>query len=136
MLQAACEALESEGIALVAAAPIIRTAAVGPAGRGFANSAVLAESTHDPAAMLALLKRIERRFGRRPGRRWGPRVIDLDIIFWSGGLWTSDGLAIPHPGFRERRFVLDPLLALVPDWRDPVTGLSVRHLHARLTRPR
>lgn len=136
VLVAACEALESEGVSLRDTAPVIRTNAIGPAGRGFANSAILAESAHDPADMLAILKRIERAFGRRPGRRWGPRVLDLDIILWSGGLWASDGLAIPHPGFRERRFVLDPLLTLVPDWRDPVTGLTVRHLHARLARRR
>lgn len=136
VLEAACEALESKGVTLIAAAPVISTAAVGPAGRGFANSAIVAESDRDPPAMLALLKEIERLFGRRRGRRWGPRVIDLDIILWSEGIWAGAGVTVPHPGFRTRRFVLDPLVAIVPEWRDPVSGHAIRHLHARLARRR
>ena len=81
---------------------------------------------------MARLKAIERSFGRRPGRRWGARVIDLDIILWSGGVYAGAALTIPHPAFRARRFVLDPLATLVPRWRDPVTGLTVRQLAARV----
>jgi 2-amino-4-hydroxy-6-hydroxymethyldihydropteridine diphosphokinase len=61
-------------------------------------------------------------------------VIDLDIVLWSGGVWGDDRLTIPHPAFRSRRFVLDPLGEIVPDWRDPLTQLTVRQLAARLTR--
>ncbi|RYD41366.1 MAG: 2-amino-4-hydroxy-6-hydroxymethyldihydropteridine diphosphokinase, partial [Verrucomicrobiaceae bacterium] len=61
-------------------------------------------------------------------------VLDLDIVLWSGGIWVSPGLAIPHPAFRERGFVLSPAMDVAADWRDPVTGLKVRHLFARLTR--
>uniref|UniRef100_UPI0015771B8A 2-amino-4-hydroxy-6- hydroxymethyldihydropteridine diphosphokinase n=1 Tax=Sphingomonas bacterium TaxID=1895847 RepID=UPI0015771B8A len=77
-----------------------------------------------------------RAFGRRRGRRWGARVLDLDIVLWSGGSWRSPGLTIPHPAFRDRRFVLDPMVALAPRWRDPVTGLTIRQLAAQLTRRR
>jgi len=84
--------------------------------------------------MLARLKAIERAFGRRPGRRWGDRVLDLDIIGWSGGIWASRGLSIPHAAFRERGFVLGPLVEIAPTWRDPVTWLTVRQLLARLDR--
>jgi 2-amino-4-hydroxy-6-hydroxymethyldihydropteridine diphosphokinase len=112
------------------------TAAVGPAGRGFANAAGLIESALDPPALLAMLKRIERDFGRRGGRRWGPRVLDLDIILWSEGSWAEDGLVIPHPEFRRRAFVLEPLAEFVPGWRDPVTGATVRQLLHRLRGPR
>jgi 2-amino-4-hydroxy-6-hydroxymethyldihydropteridine diphosphokinase len=63
-------------------------------------------------------------------------VIDLDIILWSGGAWGEKGLTVPHAAFRERDFVLRPLLAIVPAWRDPVSGLSVRQLAARLGRRR
>ncbi|HEX8258322.1 MAG TPA: 2-amino-4-hydroxy-6-hydroxymethyldihydropteridine diphosphokinase [Allosphingosinicella sp.] len=111
------------------------TPALGPAGRGFANAAAILDSSLDPPALLALLKRIERGFGRRPGRRWGPRVIDLDIILWSEGAYAGPGLIVPHPEFRRRFFVLDPLAELVPLWRDPLTGLTVRQLRARLARP-
>jgi 2-amino-4-hydroxy-6-hydroxymethyldihydropteridine diphosphokinase len=112
------------------------TTAVGPAGRGFANAAALVESDLDPPALLSMLKRIERDFGRRGGRRWGPRVLDLDIILWSGGSWAEAGLIVPHPEFRRRAFVLDPLAELVPGWRDPVTGATVRQLLHRLRRRR
>ncbi|HYE29426.1 MAG TPA: 2-amino-4-hydroxy-6-hydroxymethyldihydropteridine diphosphokinase [Allosphingosinicella sp.] len=110
------------------------TPALGPAGRGFANAVALVESELDPPALLAVLKRVERDFGRRGGRRWGPRVLDLDIILWSEGPWAGGGLVIPHPEFRRRRFVLEPLAELVPGLRDPVTGATVRQLLHRLRR--
>jgi 2-amino-4-hydroxy-6-hydroxymethyldihydropteridine diphosphokinase len=83
--------------------------------------------------MLSALKRIERDFGRRSGRRWGPRVLDLDIILWSGGEHRSRRLQIPHPALAERSFVLEPLAAVAPDWRisGPLTAL---HLARRLAR--
>jgi 2-amino-4-hydroxy-6-hydroxymethyldihydropteridine diphosphokinase len=110
------------------------TPALGPAGRGFANAAALVESELDPPALLAELKRVERDFGRRGGRRWGPRVLDLDIILWSGGPWAAGGLLVPHPEFRRRRFVLEPLAEIAPLWRDPITGATVRQLLHRLGR--
>ena len=119
---------------VIAASPIIATAPLGPSSRRFANAAALVESGEHPRDLLDRLQAIEADFGRRPGRRWGERVIDLDIVLWSGGVWADDRLTIPHPAFRERRFVLDPLRAVVPDWRDPLTGLTVRQLAARLTR--
>ncbi|OYY70000.1 2-amino-4-hydroxy-6-hydroxymethyldihydropteridine diphosphokinase [Sphingomonas sp. 28-63-12] len=111
--------------------PLVMTAPIGPALRRFANQAAIIESSEPPAALLARLKTIEAAFGRRPGQRWGSRVIDLDIILWSDGVWADGALTVPHIGFRTRRFVLDPLLAIAPDWRDPVTGLTVRQLHYR-----
>jgi len=111
---------------------IRRTAAVGPAGRGFANAAALLDSALEPGELLALLKATERDFGRRGGRRWGPRVLDLDILLWSEGAWAEDGLTIPHPAFRGRAFVLEPLAEIAANWRDPLTGLSVHHLLHRL----
>jgi 2-amino-4-hydroxy-6-hydroxymethyldihydropteridine diphosphokinase len=130
-LSAAAKAL---GVELLSR--IRSTAAVGPAGRGFANAAAILNSRLDPLELLAELKAREREFGRRPGRRWGARVLDLDIILWSEGSWAGAGLLVPHPEFRRRDFVLEPLAEIAPDWRDPVTGLSVRHLLARLRRAR
>ena len=88
------------------------------------------------ARSLDELKQIERAFGRRAGRRWGPRVLDLDIILWSGGCWEGGGLVVPHPRFRERSFVLEPLAELAPSWRDPIGGGTVRQLLACLRRGR
>lgn len=121
---------------VTARSPVIATPAIGAAQRHFANAALVLESELAPTALLAALKRTERDFGRRRGRRWGDRVLDLDIILWSGGAWGSEGLTIPHPAFRERDFVLAPARLIAPDWRDPVSGLTIAHLHARLTRPR
>lgn len=115
---------------VVRASPIIATAPLGPSRRRFANAVALIESEEAPPALLARLKRIERAFGRRRGRRWDSRVIDLDIILWSGDVWASDGLVIPHPQFRHRGFVLQPLNAIVPAWRDPLTGRTIRQLAA------
>jgi 2-amino-4-hydroxy-6-hydroxymethyldihydropteridine diphosphokinase len=116
---------------VIAASPVITSAPLGPSRRRFVNAAILLETLLDPPALLLALKAIERDFGRRGGVRWGARVIDLDIVLWSGGPWWDARLTVPHPRFRERRFVLDPLLAIVPDWRDPLTGLTVRQLAAR-----
>lgn len=113
---------------VIMVSPIIASAPLGPSIRRFANAAALIESDEAPPALLARLKRIERDFGRRRGQRWGARVIDLDIILWSGGCWGETDLVIPHRLFRERAFVLAPLLAIVPGWRDPVTRRRVRQL--------
>lgn len=123
-------------IGALRASPIITSTPLGPSDRAYANAVALVEDSATPPALLARLKAIERAFGRRGGRRWGARVLDLDIIAWSGGAWASRGLTIPHASLRQRDFVLAPLSALAPDWRDPITGLSARQLHARLTRRR
>ena len=83
--------------------------------------------------MLGRLKAMEREFGRRAGMRWGPRVLDLDLVLWSGGKFRSRRLTIPHPQIRRRDFVLQPLSAIAPGWR--VEGaLAIRHLAHRLSR--
>lgn len=113
--------------------PIVSSAPIGPSTRRFANAVALVRSAAPPPAVLARLQAVERAFGRRRGRRWGARVIDLDIVLWSGGRWRGRKLTVPHPAFRVRAFVLQPLVALTADWRDPVTGLTVRQLLRRLT---
>jgi 2-amino-4-hydroxy-6-hydroxymethyldihydropteridine diphosphokinase len=117
-----------------AASHFLTTPPLGPSKRRFVNAAVVIETAETPPELLDRLKHIERAFGRRHGQRWGARVIDLDIVLWSGGVWADADLVIPHPAFRERDFVLTPLCELVPDWRDPITGRTVRQLAARLTR--
>jgi 2-amino-4-hydroxy-6-hydroxymethyldihydropteridine diphosphokinase len=135
ILRAALGALEAKGVEVERVSAIRATPALGPAGRGFANAAAIVWSDLDPPGLLALLKRTERAFGRRAGRRWGPRVLDLDIILWSEGPWGGSGLIIPHPEFRRRGFVLDPVSEIAPDWRDPLSGLAMRQLRARAMRP-
>ncbi|HWH17546.1 MAG TPA: 2-amino-4-hydroxy-6-hydroxymethyldihydropteridine diphosphokinase [Allosphingosinicella sp.] len=130
-LRAAVAAIEEQGFDVEALSAVRATPALGPAGRAFANAAALVSASLDPPDLLKQLKATEEWFGRRPGRRWGPRVLDLDIILWSEGAWEGAGLVIPHPSFRTRRFVLEPLAEIAPGWRDPMTGLTVRQLAAR-----
>ena len=121
-----------EQFGLFDASPMVLNPAHGGAGRDFANAVALIESELAPPAMLASLKAIEREFGRRSGRRWGPRVLDLDIVLWSGGEFRSRQLTVPHRHLARRSFVLAPLVAIAPNWR--VGSLTVRHLAARLAR--
>jgi len=107
---------------------------LGPAGRSFANAALVLTSNATPSQLLNDLKSIERAFGRRRIRRWGPRVLDLDILLWSAGRFQERRLTIPHPEFRNRLFVLQPLAQVAPGWIDPVSGLSVRQLLFRRRR--
>jgi len=135
---APADAVRAAAAALGATAlsPVHRTPALGPAGRSFANAALLLDSPLAPPELLAELKALERSFGRRSGRRWGPRVLDLDLILWSEGAWAGEHLTVPHPAFRTRLFVLEPLAQIAPDWRDPLTRLSVRQLLVRTRRRR
>ncbi len=123
-----------------AIAPVIDSAPVGPSMRRYANGAVVVEATLSPPAMLALLQSIERSFGRtraqRRGQRWRARALDLDIVLWSGGVWHNSALAIPHREMRRRDFVLDPASVIAGRWRDPISGLTIRQLNARLKRAR
>ena len=117
---------------LMATGPILTTAPIGPSLREYANSALLIESSLPPMELLRALKTVEAHLGRRRHRRWGARTIDIDIILWSGGRWSTRALHVPHPAFRTRDFVLAPLVTIAPQWSDPISGLSIRHLHARL----
>ena len=128
VVAAAAVLIANDGVAVERVSSILRTPALGPAGRSFANAVVIVRTSLAPWELLARLKGVERALGRRRGRRWGPRVLDLDIILWTGGCWEQPGLVIPHRSFRERAFVLDPLAKLVPDWRDPISGATVRQL--------
>ena len=135
VVRAAMEELAAFGT-VTARSQVIATPAMGAAQRRFANAALVLASELDPPSLLAALKHTERAFGRRPGQRWGDRVLDLDVVLWSGGAWASKALTIPHTAFAERRFVLDPACAIAPGWRDPISGLTLAHHQARLTRPR
>ena len=134
-LDAALAALRANpAVRVLAVSPFIETAPVGgPPGQGpYLNGAAAVETDLAPADLVAALKHIERALGRREGPRWGPRPVDLDILLYGALVLDTPDLTIPHPRLRERRFVLEPLAAIAPAARDPVTGLTVRKLVARL----
>lgn len=91
----------------------------------FLNVAAEIETVLEPLELLHELKNLERRLGRTPGMRWGPRIVDIDIILWDGLQFHTDELTIPHIYFRERHFVLAPLAEIAPEAIDPITGFTV-----------
>jgi 2-amino-4-hydroxy-6-hydroxymethyldihydropteridine diphosphokinase len=121
----------------VACSRIITSRPIGPSQRAYANAVILIESVLTPPALLQHLKGVECDFGRRTsGQRWSARVLDLDIILWSGGIWVDEILTVPHPAYRLRSFVLGPLCEIAAWWRDPLTHFSPPQLKARLDRAR
>jgi 2-amino-4-hydroxy-6-hydroxymethyldihydropteridine diphosphokinase len=93
----------------------------GPEQGDFLNAAALIETELEPLALLAALQDIERRFGRVRRTRWGPRTLDLDVL-WFETAYADEALTVPHPRLTERAFALLPLLDVVPAAVDPNTG--------------
>ena len=131
VLGAALSALAAAELRVERVSRVISTAPLGPSRRRYANAAAIVATGLAPDALLCRLKTIERAFGRRAGRRWAARVLDLDIVLWEGGAWSSPGLTVPHVAFRNRRFVLEPAAAIAPGWRDLLTGRTLRQLAGR-----
>jgi 2-amino-4-hydroxy-6-hydroxymethyldihydropteridine diphosphokinase len=94
----------------------------------FLNAAAVGETDLPARALLDELLAIERRFGRDRPYPGAPRTLDLDLILYGDSIIGEEGLIVPHPRFRERRFVLAPLAEIAPDWVDPVTGRTIRDL--------
>ncbi|MGB9716249.1 MAG: 2-amino-4-hydroxy-6-hydroxymethyldihydropteridine diphosphokinase [Thermodesulfovibrionales bacterium] len=86
----------------------------------FINMALEIETDLDPKELLKILKNIEKEIGRKESFKWGPRVIDLDILLFNDLILSEDDLKIPHPLMHERNFVLKPLCEIAPDKIHPV----------------
>src|SRR5687767_11237790 len=99
----------------------------------FLNAAAAGETSLSGRALLDLLLSTEQTFGRVRPYPGAPRTLDLDLILYGDDVIEEPGLIVPHPRFRERRFVLEPLAEIAPDWRDPVTGKTVEELLRGLT---
>ncbi len=100
--------------------------------RPFVNAVVEVRTTLGPLGLLVLLKGIERELGRGRGRRWGPRVIDLDLLFFGRRIVKGQTLTVPHARVHERGFALLPILDIAPDFIHPVFNVSMRGLYRRL----
>ncbi len=136
-LDRAAAALEEAGVRLGRRSSLYRTEAVDYNDQPeFINAVAEAVTEREPADLLALLKEIERRQGREPeGMRFGPRVIDLDILLAGDRVVDIPGLVIPHPRLHRRRFALVPLAEIWPGWRHPGLGRTAAELLAELDDP-
>ena len=102
----------------------------------FLNGVVVGETSASPRALLDDLLTIERERGRARPFSGAPRTLDLDLVLFGAEQVDEPGLVVPHPRFRERLFVLEPLAELAPDWIDPVSGETISALLQRARRCR
>lgn len=132
--EAALVAMEEAGLMPVRCSRWYRSAPQPPSDQPwFVNGVCIVESGLDAASLLASLHRIEAEFGRVRGAANAPRTLDLDLLDVDGTVSTTgDTVRLPHPHLHRRAFVLLPLSEVAPDWRHPVSGLSVGDLIAAL----
>jgi 2-amino-4-hydroxy-6-hydroxymethyldihydropteridine diphosphokinase len=94
----------------------------------YLNAAAVGETALGARALLEVLLETERQFGRERPYPDAPRTLDLDLILYGMEILEEPGLVVPHPRFRQRRFVLEPLAEIAADWIDPVTGRTIEEL--------
>ena len=131
-LSAAIDALSPE-VRSEACSPVYETPPWGYSEQpSFLNQVIRAETNLEPLDLLGHLKATELKLGRQPGFQNGPRLIDIDILFYEYLIFQSEDLVIPHPRLSERAFVLAPLVDLAPDLRHPLLGQTAQELLARV----
>lgn len=124
--------MERLKVKVVRISPIYQTEAVGPKQPKFLNAVAQVSTSIEPKRLLFLLKWIERRIGRRGGRKWGPRKIDLDILMYKDLVLKEKHCCIPHKLLHERSFVLLPLSTLCAQALHPLLGEKIQTLLERV----
>ncbi len=124
---------QTPGLSVVCNSLAYTTAPVGTdSGPQFLNAAAELETSLDPLELLRRLQSVETQLGRIRTLRWGPRTLDLDLLFYDQQIFTSETLTIPHPHLWYRRFVLDPLVEIAPDLLHPQHQLTISQLRQKL----
>ncbi len=122
-----------EGICVKVKSCFYETAPVGgPPQPDYVNCAIELETKIEPQALLKEFKNIERELGRKPGVRWGPRVVDLDILLYDDRIINDHNLKVPHERMHERVFVLAPLNEIAPDIKHPLLKVNISELLKKL----
>ena len=122
-----------EGCSVIKRSSFYKTEPIGYKDQDwFVNCAVMIETELSPYELLKKLKEIELLMGREKGIKWGPRIIDLDILMYEDIVIDEDELTIPHPLMHKRRFVLVPMNEIAPDIEHPVLKKSIKELLRRL----
>ncbi len=130
-LRQAVAKLEAAEIHILRRSPVYETEPQDVRDQGwFLNAVLEAETALFPMQLLERTQKIEREMGRQRVKVSGPRTIDIDILLYGNFVIRTPQLEIPHPRMTARRFVLQPLAALAPDLRHPVTGKTVREMLA------
>ena len=128
-LERALSRLETKGVVPLACSPIFETEAVDKVDQPhFLNLVFSAYTGMRPQALLKTCQEIEADMGRIRSESKGPRKIDIDILFHGESIVDEPGLKIPHPALCQRNFVLIPMEEIAPDFRDPLTGQTIREL--------
>jgi len=120
---------EREGIELLEKSSLYKSEPIGYTNQPwFINGVLKIRTTLEPIELWEVLQEIEGSLGREKGPRWGPRPIDLDILFYGQLIFRGQGLIIPHPRIAERKFVLLPLAEIAPEFVHPVLKKNIREL--------
>lgn len=131
----ALKRLKDNGIKILKLSSIIETEPYGYKDQDkFLNAVCLIETELAPHELLNMLLQIEREMGRVRTIKWGPRVIDLDIIFYDDLIINDENLIIPHPDAHNRIFVMGPLSEIAPDFVHPVLNKTVKEIYLELTK--
>lgn len=131
-MQTALLKMKNSGLTVLRTSSIYETEPVGLKNQPvFLNMVIMAQTRHFPQTLFAILNKIERDLGRVRGKNeihWGPRTIDIDILFYGDKIIQKKNLIIPHPHIAERGFVLVPMAEISPRFRHPVFKKSIREL--------